>query len=319
MQRRHFLGLSLAAGFAASGLSGCSSRGPLAFGVHHWIGYEPLYLARDFGWLPASVELYSGESAEDSMTGLLSGDLQGAALTLDETIRLVARGLDLVAVAVADVSAGADVLMVRQDLSGLSDLQGRRVAVETGSVSEIMFLRILEVAELDRENVVLVDLPVSRHPEAWQAGQIDASVCYEPVASVLARNGGVRLFDSRQLPETIFDLLVVTRETARQNPGAVRDLVTAHFAGLRHLVRGIHDAVYRVANRQGVTPADVRQALATVTLPDLAANQRYLSESGRVATTAGSLSRLMVGAGMIASPPALKTLCDPGFLPRSVS
>ncbi len=55
MQRRRFLGLALAAGFASGGLSGCWSRPPLTFGIHHWIGYEPLYLARDFGWLPESV------------------------------------------------------------------------------------------------------------------------------------------------------------------------------------------------------------------------------------------------------------------------
>ena len=95
--------------------------------------------------------------------------------------------------------------------------------------------------------------------------------------------------------------------------------MAAHFAGLRHLVRGIHDAVYRVANRQGVAPAEIRQALASVTLPDLTANQRYLAASGRVQVTAASLSRLMVDAGMIASPQALEALCDPSFLPRSVS
>lgn len=319
MQRRRFLGLSLAAGFAATGLAGCLSKKTLAFGVHHWIGFEPLYLARDFGWLPEPVVLRSGASAADSMDGMLAGNLDGAALTLDETIRLVARGMDLVAVAVADVSAGADVLVVRPGLNHLADLRGRRVAVEMTGVSGILLLKILETAGLRRRDVILVDLPVSEHPGVWARGEVDACVCYEPVASMLVRGGGLRLFDSRQLPETIFDLLVVTRETARQNPGAVQDLVAAHFAGLRHLVRGIHDAVYRVAHRQGVAPAEVRRALATVTLPDLAANQRYLSESGRVAMTAASLSRLMVGAGMIARQPSLEALCDPSFLPRSVS
>ena len=199
MQRRHFLGFSLAAGFAAAGLSGCLSNRPLTFGVHHWIGYEPLYLAEDFGWLPESVVLRSGFSAVASMDGLLAGKLDGAALTLDETIRLVAQGVDLVAVAVANVSAGADVLVVRSDIKSLTDLRGRRVAVEMAGVSGILLLKILEVAGLGRDELTLVDLPVSRHPQAWASGEVDASVCYEPVASILARTGGVRLFDSRQL------------------------------------------------------------------------------------------------------------------------
>lgn len=262
MQRRDFLGFSIAAGLSMAGLAGCSKSGPLAFGIHPWIGYEPLYLAEEFGWMPESVVLRSGSSSSDSMDGLLSGELGGAALTLDETIRVWSQGTELVVVAVT------------------------------------------------------VDLPVNQHPAAWSRGEIDASVGYEPPVSALEREGGFRLFDSSEMPETIFDVLVVTRDTADRNPGAVRDLVAAHFAGLRHLVRSMHDAIYRVANRQGVLPENVKSALGTVMLPDLAANQRYLAASGRVESMARSLSRLMVNEGLISSTPDFQHLCDSAFLPR---
>jgi NitT/TauT family transport system substrate-binding protein len=98
----------------------------------------------------------------------------------------------------------------------------------------------------------------------------------------------------------------------------IRDLVAAHFAGLQHLVRSMHDAVYRVASRQGIQPEDVRSALATVMLPDLAANQRYLSSSGRVEVVARSLYRQMLSEGMISNEFELQRLCDPAFLPRRV-
>ena len=319
MHRREFLGFTIAAGLGAAGLSGCGAREPLAFGIHPWIGYEPLYLAQEFGWLPPSVALSTGASAKNSMEGLRDGTLQGAALTLDETIRLVSQGQDLVVVAVADVSAGADVLVVRPDIDDLSGLRGQRVAVELNGVSGTLFLKILEISGLNRDDVTTVDLPVNRHIEAWSAGAVDASVSYEPVASLLVREGGVRLFDSRSLPETIFDLLVVTRNTAERNPDAVRALVAAHFSGLQHLVRSQYDAVYRVANRHGIQPDDVRQALATVMLPDLAANQRYLARSGRDEVTARSLSDLMLNAGMITQRPSLYHFCDPAFLPRRLS
>lgn len=319
MQRREFLGLSIAAGLSAAGLPGCSDSGPLRFGIHPWIGYEPLYLADDFNWLPETVALVSGTSAKDSMEGLLSGALDGAALTLDETIRLWSRGLELVVVAVADVSAGADVLMVRPTIAELSALKGQRIAVELNGVSGIMLLKILEVAGLGPDEVIKVDLPVDQHAEAWSRGEVDASVCYEPTASVIEKSGGVRLFDSSDIPETIFDLLVVTRETAERNHSAVLDLVSAHFAGLQHMVRSMHDSVYRIADRQGIAPDDVRAALATVMLPDLAANQRYLVASGRLETVARSLSRLMVEEGLITTAPEFQHLSDSSFLPRRTS
>lgn len=318
MQRRDFLGLSIAAGLSVVGLAGCSRSESLAFGIHPWIGYEPLYLARDFGWLPASVVLSSGSSSRDSMAGLLSGQLQGAALTLDETIRVWSEGTELVVVAVADVSAGADALITRSSLNELAELRGKRVAVDVNGVSGIMLLKILELAGLAWSDILVVDLPVSQHAEVWSRGEVDAAVSYEPTATKLVREGGVRLFDSSDIPETIFDLLVVTRNTAEQNPGAVRDLVMAHFRGLRHLVRSMHDAVYRVADHQGIAPEDVQSALATVMLPDLVANQRYLSRSGRVENMASSLAQLMFRTGMIRQKPDFRRLCDSSFLPRSL-
>lgn len=319
MQRRDFLGFSIAAGFSMAGLAGCSKSEPLVFGIHPWIGYEPLYLAQEFGWLPASVMLRSGSDSGDSMEGLLSGELEGAALTLDETIRVWSQGTELVVVAVTDVSAGADVLVTRPHITELSALRDQRVAVELNGVSGILLLKCLDAAGLSREEILIVDLPVSQHREAWERGEIDASVCYEPTASALQSKGGIRLCDSSDIPETIFDVLAVTREAVNRNPGAVRDLVVAHFTGLRHLVRSMHDAVYRVASRQGVEPVNVRNALATVMLPDLAANQRYLAASGRVETMARSLSRLMISEGMISREPGFQRLCDPAFLPRRVS
>lgn len=315
MQRRKFLGLSIAAGLSAAGLPGCSDSGPLRFGIHPWVGYEPLYLADDFNWLPETVALVPGNSAKDSMEGLLSGTLDGAALTLDETLRVCSKGLELVAVAVADVSAGADVLMVKPSITELAALEGQRIAVELDGVSGIMLFKILEVAGLGPEDVIKVDMPVSQHAQAWSRGAVDASVCYEPTASLIENAGGVRLFDSRDIPETIFDLLVVTRKAADRNARAVRDLVTGHFTGLQHLVRSMHDSVYRIATRQGISPDEVRAALASVMLPDLAANQRYLSAAGPIENMVGSLSRLMLAEGMIDQNPEIQRLSDPSFLP----
>ncbi len=290
MQRREFIALSIAAGLSAAGLPGCSDSGPLRFGIHPWVGYEPLYLADDFNWLPDTVALVQGTSAKDSMDGLLSGTLDGAALTLDETIRLCSRGLDLVAVAVADVSAGADVLMVKPSITELGALEGHRIAVELDGVSGIMLFKILELAGLGPKDVTKVDLPVSQHAQAWSRGEVDASVCYEPTASLIENAGGVRLFDSSQIPETIFDLLV----------------------------RSMHDSVYRIATRQGISPDEVRAALASVMLPDLAANQRYLRVAGAIENMAESLSLLMLAEGMIDQKPGIQRLSDPSFLPARI-
>jgi len=222
------------------------------------------------------------------------------------------------AVAVTNVSVGADVLLVRPAITSLSGLRGRRVAVELGGVSGIMLFSVLERAGLTSNNISVVDLPVHEHIGAWQRGDIDASISYEPEASRLAAEGAVRLFDSSQLPETIFDLLVVTDAAVSRQPGAVRDLVKGHFLGLQHLVRNTHDAVYRVATRQQVSPEMVRQSLATVMLPELSANHRYLTHNGRLEVVAKMLASIMAREGLIDAPLHYEHLTDPAFLPRSL-
>lgn len=319
MYRRSFLRLSIAAGMAAAGLTGCDRAQPIHFGVHPWIGYEPLYLAEDFGWLTESVSLAKGAAADDSMAGLVNGTLDGAALTLDEALRVQDAGKDVVVVGVTDVSAGADVIMVQPFIQDLSELRGRRIAVELSGASGVMLVKTLERAGLSRGDITEVGLPVSEHLDAWRRGDIDASVCYEPTASKLENLGGNRLYDSSDLPETIFDVLVVTRAMADNNSDAVRDLLEAHFAGMRHLVRSRHDSVYRVASRQDTSHSAVERAMASVMFPDLTANQRYLAASGRVETIAFALAQMMVVEGMLSELPDLGRLCDPSFLPRSLS
>jgi len=318
MHRRHFLGASLAAGFAALGLSGCGTARPLRFGIHPWIGYEPLYLAEEFGWLPSSVTLVKGQSALDSMKLLESGDIDGAALTLDEAIRVHVQGTELLVVGVTNVSVGADVLVVQPEIENLDQLRGRRIGAEMSSVSGTLLLNLLDRAGIERDQVTIVDLPMDERVSAWERGDLDAVACYEPIASMMVGLGGVRLFDSSQLPETIFDVLVVTREFAARGARPVRALLEAHFAGLRHLVRNPYDAIYRVATRQGTSPAAVRSALASVMLPDLASNQRYLAQNGRIERVARKLSRMLAREGLIDRALDVEHFCDSDFLPRSV-
>jgi len=315
MHRRHFLQLSLAAGLAAS-LPGCGRGDPLRVGIHPWVGYEPLYLAEEFGWLPDTVQLVKGAAALPSMAGLVSGELDAAALTLDEALRVCSAGVDLRLVAVTNVSVGADMLLVRPDITTLDQLRRRTVGVELNGVSGVMLLHVLERAGLTTGDITVVDLPVDQHLQAWSDGVIDASVCYQPVAARLEQAGAVSLFDSRELPDTIFDVLAVTHRAEGRQPGPIKDLVAGHFAGYRYLVRNLHDAVYRIATRQGMAPELIRQALATVMLPDLAANQRYLARNGTIETTARRLARLLEREGLMDKHPEHERIASQQFLPR---
>lgn len=319
MHRRNFLINLALAGGALAGLGGCARQGSLRVGVHPWIGYESLYLAEEFGWLPEAVSLIKGRVATDSVLGLRSGRLDMAALTLDEALRVHVSGQPVTVVAVMDVSAGADVVMARQNINGPESIQGARVAVEPTGVSAILLIKWLEAEGVSRADIEEIALPVDRHPEAFRRGDVDISVSYEPVSSELESLGARRLFDSRSVPDTIFDVLVVRRAAEAGNARLIRDLVSAHFRGVSHLVSGFHDALYRVAAHQRVAPEVVRRSLASVTLPDAAVNRVYLGPGGRIDTVMAELAELMYAQGMIEGLPVERAFATRDYLNGEVS
>ena len=118
----------------------------MAVGIHPRPGYEPLLLARAFGWLPDGVRLREGHTAGDSVAALQAGELDAATLTLDEVLAVRASGIALTIVLVFDSSVGADMVMARPSIRALADIAGRRVAVERGAVGEIVLQKLLEAA-----------------------------------------------------------------------------------------------------------------------------------------------------------------------------
>lgn len=324
MHRRGFLqGLPawpclLPGGAAGVLLSGCAGARSLSIGLHPWPGYETLLLARQFAWLPEGLELHEVGSALETLEGLRSGRLDGGCLTLDEVLQGRARGLELTVIVVLDESAGADVVIAKPGIERLADLAGMRIGVEKSAVGGLMYLKLLQAAGLDGGSVTAVDMSHPQLPQAWQQGAIDAAVCYEPVAGQLERMGGRRLFDSRQLPHTIFDVLAVRRDRMAGRQTLIKRLLAAHFKAIDHMRHNREDALRRVAAWRHQSFAEAARAFAGLHLPDAAGNRRMLAPNGDLSRAAAMLASLMLEHGLLAQPAPLEGLVEARYLPEPV-
>lgn len=315
MHRRDLLIALTALSAAPLSLSGCSTGGPLTIGLHPWPGYEPLYLARAFGWLSDEVVLREGGSAGDSLAGLRRGELDGAALTLDEVLKARAEGIPLTVVAVCDDSVGADMVLARPGFATLGALAGGRIAVEQTAVGNLVLSHFLAAAGLSRDDLRVVDMPPNEQLTAWHAGEIEAAITYEPVASRLLREGAVRLYDSSQFPDVILDVLAVRQDRLRGRKGAVSALVAGHFRGLDHLRVSPQDAMRRIGAWRGLDFEEVRASYAGLELPGRAGNLDYFGPEGDLARAARLLNGVMVANGQLARPDGLKALSTSRYLP----
>jgi NitT/TauT family transport system substrate-binding protein len=318
-RRRHVLRAAGGVGLAA-GLNACNwvQNLPVTVAAHMWVGYQPMYLARERGWLKRDkVTLLDTHSATESLAAVRSGKADAAAVTLDEMLTARATGLPLTAVLVFNSSVGADMLLAEAGMTHLSQLKGQRIALERSSVAEIMLAEILREAGLKRSGVQLLHMPVDEHPTAWHRHGADAFITYEPVASQLLARGLVRLFDTRQIPDTIVDVLAFHRDALdNRHADATRHLLLAHFQALDALVRNPQDAAYRLSSRLALPAPEVLQAFKGLVLPQLQANHRLLTgEGAQLVFTAQRVSEILQRGSGLSSTDKLQDLVNGDYLP----
>ena len=298
-------------------LAACTRQESLRVGIHPWIGYEPLYLARDLGWLPDHVQLREATNANTLLHQLEEGEIDAATLTLDELLVARSRNIPVSAVLVFDVSAGGDAIVARKGIDSVVQLPGKLIAVESSAVGMLVLTKALASVGLTLADVSIKNLPPDRQLQAWQHNGIDAVVTYEPTATQLQHNGAVRIFDTRQLPDTIFDVLAV--RTDHLQPTLLRALIRAHFRALEHLRTNRQDALFRIAAHQHVSLPELQNIIGGITMPNLEGNQQYLNEAGPLQKATGELSRFMLDHHLLTRSVNLRGTVTSAFLPAEGS
>ncbi len=277
MNRRHFLSVIGAVGLPVW-LGACErDYAPLRIASYVWPGYEFMFLAQREGWLvDRNIDLIETGSATESIKLLETGRVDGAALTLDEMLGARVRGLPLTAVLIFDISLGVDVLLAKPGIDNMQQLNGKRIAYEPSAVGALMLHKALSAAGLELEQVETVLVTFDQHEAVWRAGKVDAIVTFEPVARRLESEGAQRLFDSSQIPDTIFDVLAVTPAAIQGKSKALRHLISGHFRGLRNFQKNPNDTAYRMAERFHLPAKEVLAAYSGLELPSIYRNLKLL-------------------------------------------
>lgn len=315
MRRRRFLqSLVAGAGLAPLVFAGCAARPePLRVGANLWPGYAPLRLATAHDGPAAEYgRVLDFPSTSMVLSAFRNGTIDGAALTLDETLLLAANGLEPRIVLVFDFSDGADAIVTAPEIARLESLRGRRIGVETEALGGYLVGRALEQAGLGLHEVNIVTVPLDRHEAAYAAREVDAVVTFEPVRSRLLAAGARELFSSRAIPGEIVDTLVVRKTVLQTRLHDLVALARSHFQSRAELLADPLAAAERLGGRAGMSPAAFGAALNLIQLPDIDANRALLTPGGgglepvlrRLQATMLTLEQL--GAG-----PAVEALLAP--------
>ena len=299
-------------------LGGCM-REPetaLRIGTNVWIGSEPLYLARELGSLdPAAVQLVEYPSASEVLRAFRNQAIDGMVISLDELFGLAADGFQPRIVLVVDVSHGADVVVGRSGMRTMRDLKGKSVAVESSALGAFVLSRALAVNGMQASDVNVVHLESNEQAAAFEKGQVDGAVTFDPFRAQFLRAGASPLFDSTQIPGEIVDLLALRASVVDKQPKAVAALLAGWFDAIDYMKRDPKDAARRMGISPQISGDEFLKALQGLHVPSRAENMKMLGGTApELAVTGHRLMALMVEAKLLRTGLQIEGLLAPGPL-----
>lgn len=299
-------------------LFGCvrSPETALRIGTNVWIGSEPLYLARELGRLdPETVQLVEYPSASEVLRAFRNQAIDGMVISLDELFELAADGFQPRIILVVDVSHGADVVVGRRGMRTMRDLKGKSVAVESSALGAFVLSRALALSGMQASDVNVVHLESNEQPDAFDKGQVDGAVTFDPYRAQFLRSGARTLFDSTQIPGEIVDLLAVRAGVIETEPKAIAALLGGWFDAIDYIGREPKDAAHRMGIRQQTSGEQFLAAQQGLHVPSREENLRMLGGAQpELAVTGRRLMALMVDAKLLRSGLEIERLLAPGPL-----
>ncbi len=253
-----------------------------------WVGFGPLYIARDRGLFKKNgvdVALMTSEDASERFAALGADRIQMIAGSVAAGVLHLATPGDLKYVAALDDSDGGDGILARRDITTLAALRGRTVGFNDGSAAEFYLNVLLAKAGLSERDISIERMSEAAAGQAFTAGRLDAAVIRQPwLSRDRATPSGHLLVDSATTPGLITDALIVRTGWAASHPAAVAAVVRSWNEAVAFYAAHPDDAIQIMARAVGggtTDPAAFKAMLGGVRFYDAAANAAFFGTPAR--------------------------------------
>jgi len=318
--------LSLVMLAGAGLISGCGSNQDstptrLILGFTAWPGWLPWQVAKEKGLFAqhgVEVELKYYSNYTSSLLALQTGALDANSQTLNDTLISISNGAKQTIVLVNDNSTGNDKIIAREGITSVSELKGRKIAVEPGTADHYLLLLALRQAGLGPKDVVLEVHSAEAAATAFASNLVDAVCVSTPFTTrALQRPGSHSIATSAEFPGAIPNHLVVRPALIDEHPEAVQALVNTWFDTLRWIRDNRDEANEIMAKASGVGVETFKTYAAGTTI----FTHRQVVDAFTPGTNpkhlnyqAAQIADFILGTGMIQSRPNLTGLLDERFV-----
>ncbi|MEP7198602.1 MAG: ABC transporter substrate-binding protein [Chloroflexota bacterium] len=299
----------------------------LKMGYSVWVGYGPLFIAKEKGYFKdenLDVTLTKVEDPKDRFTALNGKQLDGLVSTLDTMTLYWRAETPFVAIGGLDDSSGGDgiVVLKSKNINTVKDLKGKQIGVNVGSVSHFFLDFLFQKDGMSDADVTLVKMKQGDVPAAIAAARIDAGVTWEPHLSKSAKDPNVKILTtSKDTPGLIVDVLIMRKDVLAANPDIGKRLVRAWNKAIEYNKANKDDAAKIMQVGLGgfyEKPQDILDDLAGATLYDKARNVTFFNGNGAgtaIGTTKFAID-LWTKLGQITTPIKAEDMVDASYLDK---
>ena len=244
----------------------------------------------------------------------------------------VTRGLPIQGIMVLNMLDYVEAMVVRtsENITSLSDLDGKTIAAPFGSTTHYLLLQALADEGIDPASMRILDLRPADIAVAWVRGDIDAAWFWEPSLNVAVQNGGHIFLTSGEMASRgypTWDVGVVMNRFAEQYPEYVTKFLEAECAGIDFWINNPDETAAIVAEELALSLEDATRMMngtAMVPCPEQLTGD-YIGSSelrGQFVDTLIATSTFLVEQDrlpMVPSRETFESFLQPGYLEQTLS
>ena len=260
---------------------------PIRLGVKVWAPDFFSYLAQEKGFFEknkVNVELTLVQDYQQILNNYSNGDFDGMIPVYPDLIYQDSQGIDSRVVYAVDLSNTGDVIIGNLNNSitnaTLADVKGKKISVEgINSFSHLFVLKALEKVGLGEGDVEIASVPAQNVTRELEKGTIVAGHIYQPYTTEALKKGYKILFAAGTIPGVITDVLAFRSDIIQQRPQEIQGIIKSIIEAQTYYENNKEESLKIMSNKSGVGEQEIKNGLASVTLPSLKENAGIIMNS----------------------------------------
>lgn len=258
----------------------------LRVGFNTWPGYEFIYLAKVKSFYEEhniEVKLVELNTLGDVRRAFERGQIDIMASTMVEVLIAAENtGRSLRIIAVSDASNGSDMLLSSKSITSITELNGKRIGMEGGTVDVLVVGAALKSEGLGFKDVDVVSKSQDDLVADFKEGKIDAIETYPPyTVDLLKSNQYNKLFDTSKIPGVIVDTISADSEVLDSRRQDIERFLDAYFQAVDYFHKNVDESSAIMGKREGVSASEFKEAITGMKIFSRDEQVLYLQAEGK--------------------------------------